>query len=66
MSTLAEIEKAVQTLPPAQKQELLVFLATSLRAAGAPSPSPRTISAEQIQSWIREDEADLRRFQTAG
>ena len=32
MSTLAEIEQAADTLPPEQKQELILFLAARLRA----------------------------------
>ena len=31
MSTLAVIEKAADTLPPEQQQELLLFLATRLQ-----------------------------------
>jgi hypothetical protein len=38
MSTLAEIEAAVEMLPARQKQELLVFLANDLRGAKAPRP----------------------------
>lgn len=63
MSTLAEIEKAADTLPPQEKQELILFLAARLRAAGARLPDPRHYSREQVESWIAEDEADLQRFQ---
>ena len=63
MSTLAEIEKAADTLPPQEKQELILFLAARLRAAGARLPEPRHFSREQVESWIAEDEAALRRFQ---
>jgi hypothetical protein len=62
MSTLAEIEKAVNALPPGEKQELMLFLAARLRAEGARLPEPRTFSPEQIATWVTEDEADLRRF----
>jgi hypothetical protein len=34
MSTLAEIERAADALPPDEKRKLLVFLATRLRAEG--------------------------------
>ena len=62
MSTLAEIEAAADTLPPEQKQELLLFLATRLRGAGVKLPAPRKFTREQMQAWIAEDEADMRRF----
>lgn len=62
MTTLAEIEKAADALPPEQKQELLLFLAARLRADGARLPEPRTFSAEQIAGWIAEDDADMERL----
>ena len=62
MSTLTEIEAAADTLPPAQKRELLLFLAMRLRAEGAALPVPWTFSREQMAGWIAEDEADMRRF----
>ena len=60
MSTLAEIEEAADTLPPEQKQELLLFLATRLH--GKAGSLPRDIPREQIEQWIAEDEAGHRRF----
>jgi hypothetical protein len=63
MSTLAEIEAAAAALPPEQKQELIIFLASRLRHEGAQLPPPRQRSAQEISSWIAEDEADLKRFQ---
>jgi hypothetical protein len=62
MSKLAEIEKAAEALAAGEKQELLLFLATRLRAEGARLPEPRQFSREQMEGWIKEDEADLRRF----
>ena len=62
MSTLAEIEAAADALPPEQKQELLFFLVTRLRAQGAKLPEPRKFTAEQMADWISEDEADMQRF----
>ena len=62
MSTLAEIEAAADALPPDQKQELLLFLAARLRAQGAGLPEPRDISRQEIDSWIAEDQEDMRRF----
>jgi len=62
MSTLAEIEQAVEKLPPQQKQELMLFLSAKLRAERANLPEPRQFSCEQVQSWITQDEAELKRF----
>lgn len=62
MSTLAEIEKAVEGLPPEQQQELMFFLGACLRARRLPLPEPRQFSREQIQSWVAEDEADLEHY----
>lgn len=62
MATLDEIEAAADALPPEQKQELILFLATRLRVSGAKLPPPRKFSPEQIASWIAEDEAEMRRF----
>ena len=63
MSKLEEIEAAAEALPLKEKQELVRFLVTRLRAEGAKMPEPRKFSQEQVASWIEEDEADLRRFQ---
>jgi hypothetical protein len=62
MNTLAEIEAAAEALTPEQKQELLLFLATRLRASGARLPEPRKFSREQMANWIARDEADLQEF----
>jgi hypothetical protein len=62
MSTLIEIEAAADRLPPEQKQELLLFLASRLRAERPVTPEPREFSREQVRAWIDEDEADMRRF----
>ena len=62
MSTLAEIEKAAEKLSSQQKQELMLFLGTRLRAERVGLPEPRQFSCEQTQSWIAEDEVDLKRF----
>ena len=62
MSTLTEIEAAADQLRPEEKQELILFLATRLRASGAELPLPRSFSKEQIQLWIAEDEEGYRRF----
>ena len=44
MKTLAEIEQAAEELPAAQRTELLLFLAESLRKEQAPLPEPRLFS----------------------
>lgn len=62
MSTLSEIELAVDALPPAEKQELLLFLVARLREQAGDLPAPRKFSEEQLRAWITEDEADLERF----
>ncbi len=63
MSTLLEIEAAADSLPVEQKEQLLLFLATRLRSAGATLPEPDEFSREEIAEWIAEDEADMRQFQ---
>ncbi len=63
MSTLIEIEAAADSLPVEQKEQLLLFLATRLRAAGATLSEPRQLSREEIAEWIAEDEADMRQYQ---
>jgi hypothetical protein len=62
MVTLAEIESAAAGLSPAEKQKLMLFLASRLRDEGAPLPEPRTFMPEEIAGWIYEDEADMRRL----
>jgi predicted component of type VI protein secretion system len=66
MSKLAEIEQAADSLPPEEKQELMLFLAARLRAEGARMPEPRKYTREQIQTWLAEDEAELRHFKREG
>jgi hypothetical protein len=62
MSTLSEIEAAVDALPAVEKQELLLYLAARLREQAGHLPTPRKFSTEQLNSWIAEDECDMRRF----
>lgn len=61
MSTLAEIEAAVESLPSKQKQELFLFLAARLRGAGQ-LPAPRELTREQIEVWIADDKEGMPRF----
>jgi hypothetical protein len=63
VSKLEEIEAAAEALAPQEKQELLLFLATRLRSVGAEMLGPRKFSRSQMESWIAEDEADMRRFE---
>jgi hypothetical protein len=63
VSKLDEIEAAAETLPPEEKQQLMLFLATRLRGQGVGMPEPRKFSREQMAGWLAEDEADMRRFQ---
>jgi len=62
MRTLAEIEAAADALPAEQKQELILFLASRLRAGAGELPPPREFSREQIDQWIADDEEGYRRF----
>ena len=55
METLADIEAAADSLSPAEKQELMLFLASRLRAEGAVLPEPRVFSAYEMARWISED-----------
>jgi hypothetical protein len=63
VSKLDEIEAAVEGLALEEKQGLMLFLATRMRAQGVQRPEPRKFSRDQVAVWISEDEADMRRFQ---
>jgi hypothetical protein len=63
MSKLEEIEAAAEALGREEKQQLLLFLATRMRAQGAQLPEPRKFSRDEMAGWIAEDEADMRHFQ---
>jgi hypothetical protein len=62
MSTLVEIESAAAALSASEKAELLLFVARQLRKEQAPLPEPRLFTKEQLQSWMDEDEEDMRLF----
>ncbi len=62
MTTLAEIEAAIDGLPASEKQQLLLYVAARLKALGAAIPDAHTLSHEQIIDWLAEDEAAMRRF----
>src|ERR1035441_2188739 len=52
MNMLVEIEQAVGGLPSAQKAELLLFVAQSLREEQAPLPEPRVFSDAQRRTLV--------------
>jgi hypothetical protein len=62
MSTLVEIADAARKLTPDERRQLLLQLAESLRAEHQPLPPPRKFSREEMQAWMDEDEADMKRF----
>jgi hypothetical protein len=62
VNTLADIEAAANALSDAEKQELLLFLAASLRRDRINAPEPRRFSAATIKAWIAEDETDFERL----
>ncbi|MBI3370617.1 MAG: hypothetical protein HY017_02515 [Betaproteobacteria bacterium] len=62
MGTLSEIQAAVETLTPEQKDELFLFLAARLRVGAGESPPPREFTQEQLERWIADDEAGYLRF----
>ena len=66
MRTLAELEKAVESLSPEDKQRLMVLLAARLRAENPQSPPPRKFSREEIEAWVKEDEEDTSEWLGAG
>lgn len=61
MSSLTEIENAIERLSPEAKQELLLFLATRLRA-DRKTPQPRQFGRERLDAWIADDEQSMREF----
>lgn len=66
MTTLAQIESAIDALSVEQKEELLLFLAARLRAERGRLPPPRDLSEEQIRAWMTEDEAEMRELRGGG
>ena len=61
MSTVQDIEEAVDRLPLEEKEGLLRFLAISLRKDRA-QPHTRIYSPEEISSMLAEDETDGERL----
>ena len=48
MSTLAEIEAAVDQLPPTEQKELHIFLSARLEAS-----NDKGLSPEEIEAWLK-------------
>jgi hypothetical protein len=61
-STLMDIEQAAVKWPAEEQQQLLRFLLRVVPVADAQLPAPRQFSEEEIQGWLAEDDASLRRF----
>ena len=62
MSTLVEIEQAAVKLPAVEQQQLLRFLLRVVPVNESELPEPRIFSEAEIQGWLAEDEASMRRF----
>jgi hypothetical protein len=62
MNTLMEIEQAAAKLPAGEQQQLLRFLLRVVPVHESELPEPRIFSEEEIQGWLAEDEASMRRF----
>jgi hypothetical protein len=60
--SLAELERAAEQLPASQQTELLYFLVQRLDKDNLPLPEPREFSRDQLECWMDEDEADMKRF----
>lgn len=66
MSTLGEIETAIDALPAAEHQELLLFIASRLRGVTGNMPKPRKYTQEQVDAWIAEDNAEMQQLRDSG
>lgn len=61
MSTLAEIEAAVETLPRAEQQELLAFLAEKIGSSGSAPVNGEDAFAPMIGAFAGPSEATGRK-----
>jgi hypothetical protein len=57
-----EIEQAAVKLPTQEQQQLLRFLLRVVPVADAELPATRQFTEEEIQGWLAEDEASMRRL----
>ena len=64
MSRLQELETAAAQLPAEDRQQLLLFIAMSLRRERAGVSEPKRFTAAEVTSWLTEDKAEMHRFQT--
>lgn len=62
MSTLPEIEAATEGLTRQEQEQLFLHLASRLRAEAGELPALQQYSAEQIDTWVLRDEADMKAF----
>ena len=62
MSNLMDIERAAVKLSAEEQQQLLRFLLRVVPVADGGLPPPRQFTEEEIQGWLAEDEASMRRF----
>jgi hypothetical protein len=62
MTTLAEIQAAIDALPARETQDLLVYVAARLKAQGVALPEAHAVTRDQRIDWMAEDEAAMRRF----
>ena len=62
ISTLMEIEQATVKLPAEEQKRFLRFLLRNHPVNEAELPEPRIFSNEEIQGWLAEDEASMRRL----
>ncbi|HEY3854727.1 MAG TPA: hypothetical protein VGO67_10075 [Verrucomicrobiae bacterium] len=60
MSTLAEIEAAVDALPASETQLLLAYVAARLKMLD--HSAPKATGCDYVVDWMAEDEAAMRRF----
>ena len=62
MSTFEEIEAAVARLSDEEAMVLMAKLMRRLHDPDAEPPKPREFTAEQMQEWIDDDEAEMAAF----
>jgi hypothetical protein len=63
MSRLQELEAAAVQLPAEDRQQLLIFIAMSLRRDRERIADPHRFPAAEVASWLAEDQAEMQRFQ---
>jgi hypothetical protein len=61
-ATICANNRSRSSLPPADKQELLLFIAARLRSEAGDLPFRRRFSSERLKTWIAQDEAEMHLF----